>query len=221
MSRKALIPLLSLLFAGPASLSLAATPLPWTATSVRGTAVYLASGEWQEVTRGVSLSDPALRTLRSGELILERSDVQLQIGPNSAVQFSTNSRSAATTIQQYAGALAISIADDAPSPIMVVAGTLIIVNIEGDIAVTMDQTTKRVDLVVKSGDVSVRTANRDFVSVAAGHVVTDTDGHLSVLVAEIATTSADGDKSARDGISFSTAGVSSPGVLDNGNGNNG
>jgi hypothetical protein len=204
MKRQSFRPLIVLLLASVASIAHAAAPLPWTATSVRGTAVYLASGEWQEVTRGVALSDPALRTLRSGQLVLARSDAELQIGPNSAVQFSTNVRSSATTIQQYSGALALTIAENGSGTIMVVAGSLIVVNIDGEIALTMDEASKRVDLTVKSGAVSVRSGNHDFVSVAAGHVVVNAGDQLSVLVAQ-APTSADGDKSIAGGTSGGVA----------------
>lgn len=181
-------------------------------TFVRGTVIYLAGDRWEEVTRGQDLSQAAIRTLRSGRLSIETPAGTLEIGPSAALELSSTGPGQ-LAIKQHAGALKLSAGGATAHSIALQAGQLAITEVTGDAEIVVSKSSTV--LTVRSGHVSIRTANGRAASVGAGSYETnDGSGGIGVaLTAPAAPQGSGGDNNA-GGNGNSNAGG-------NGNGNAG
>ena len=181
-------------------------------TFVRGTVIYLAADRWEEVTRGLDLSQATIRTLRSGRLSIETPAGTLEIGPSAALELSSTGPGQ-LAIKQYAGALKLSAGGLMGQGISLQAGWLAITEVTGDAEIIVGQSSTIV--TVHSGSVSIRTANGKTISVGAGSYETnEASGSIEVALTTPAAPQGGGADSNAGGNGNSNAGG-------NGNGNAG
>ena len=169
---------LTLGFAAPAL----AAPMPWAASTVRGTVVYLAAGRWEEVVRDQDLSGATIRTLRSGHLNIDGGQILIEVSPSTTLELGTVPGDAAPSIKQYLGSVKIA-ARAGTQKLSLQAGGLSITSITGEaqVLVTGEETL----VVVASGKVWARRNTGEVVSVSPGSYAADENGTL-VASSEVA-----------------------------------
>jgi len=146
----------------------------WTVTSIKGTVIYLVGDKWEEVTGAEALTDPTLRTLRSGYLSLSTDVVSIAMSPKTVVEL--NTAGSRPTIKQYAGVLQVISPDNVFSALTIQAGSIGIGEVDGTVAITVADGATTV--VVSQGQVEVSGPKGDRVTVTQGQYISSIDGTL-------------------------------------------
>lgn len=200
----------------------------WKVVRLRGSVLQHVDGEWQKLSRGGMVPDDrVIRTLKTGNVELQRGNETITIGPDTQIQiFDKESTKPFTTVKQYFGRVTVDaeardvehFAVQTPYLAAVVKGTKFVVT-SGDTGA---------DVAVKRGHVFVEDkGTNESTTLNVGQSASVDDGGQSMTVAgwgigapQPVTPTADGSKAPSSGKSQSS-GNGNSGQGNGGNGNSG
>jgi hypothetical protein len=156
----------------------------WKVVRLRGSVLQHVDGEWQKLSRGGMVPDDrVIRTLKTGNVELQRGNETITIGPDTQIQiFDKEGTKPFTTVKQYFGRVTVDaearkvehFAVQTPYLAAVVKGTKFVV-ISGDTGA---------DVAVKRGHVFVEDkATKESTTLNVGQSASVDDGGSSMMVA--------------------------------------
>lgn len=194
----------------------------WSLSSATGPVFKMEEGAWLEIVdhEPIGIGVP-IRTLRGAEAELSSGDVQITLGPESAIRIDSKGATA-TVISQFGGTVSITVHQRRPSPVILRTQTITVTVNARSAGFTCNATTGVVS--VAEGEVTVvDTATGVAAEVGEGSVVSTTDltGSAGAVTPVSNAKTGNGNANGGNGNSGNNGSGNGGGNNGNGNGNSG